>query len=97
MQTDTHPKISKLQTEMMRQAPPWKKAAMLGEMYQAMVALSLSGLRARHPTASEAELHRRLVDLILGHTLAERVYGPLVIPVEVADKKEIETNGLPNL
>jgi hypothetical protein len=77
MENDTHPKMRELQVRLMREAPPWKKAAMVGEMYQAMVTLSLSGLRARHPAASESELHRRLADLVLGPKLADQVYGPL--------------------
>ncbi|HXK43960.1 MAG TPA: hypothetical protein PKV82_14160 [Anaerolineae bacterium] len=41
-------------------------------------ALALSGLHARYPQAGEAELRRRLADLLLGAELAARVYGPLV-------------------
>jgi len=40
--------------------------------------LALSGLRQRHPQASEDELRRHLADLWLGPELAARVYGPLV-------------------
>ena len=38
-------------------------------------ALSLAGLRARHPEASEAELRRRFADIHLGPKLAAEVYG----------------------
>lgn len=39
--------------------------------------LALSGLRSRHPGASQAELRRRLADLLLGEDLALKVYGEL--------------------
>ena len=76
MTTDTHPKMGQLHLEMMRQAPSWRKAHMLGEMYQTMKQLAYSGLRQRHPNATEAELRRRLADLLLGPELARQVYGP---------------------
>ena len=66
MITDTHPKMDQLQLELMRQAPSWRKAHLLGEMYQTMKQLAYSGLRQRHPTDTEAELRRRLADLLLG-------------------------------
>lgn len=75
--SDTHPEAERLQIELMRKAPPWRKAHMLGQMYQTMKQLALSGLRQRHPQASEPELRRRLADLLLGAELAEKVYGPM--------------------
>ena len=77
MTSDTHPKMEQLHLELMRQAPSWRKAHMLGEMYQTMKQLAYSGLRQRYPTATETELRRRLADLLLGVELAERVYGPI--------------------
>jgi hypothetical protein len=76
MISDTHPDIERLQLDLLRQAPAWRKAQMLGEMYASMKQLALSGLRSRHPEASQMELQRRLADLLLGADLAERVYGP---------------------
>ncbi len=38
--------------------------------------LALAGLRNRHPQAGEAEIRRRLMDLLLGEELAAKVYGP---------------------
>lgn len=74
--SDTHPRVERMQIELMRQAPVWRKLAFLGQMNQTIKELALSGLRQRHPQAGESEL-RRLADLILGPQLAERVYGPL--------------------
>ena len=45
--------------------------------------LALQGLRARHPTATEAQLQRYLADLLLGPELAARAYGPR--PPEASD------------
>jgi hypothetical protein len=69
--------MEQLHLELMRQAPSWRKAHMLGEMYQTMKQLAYSGLRQRYPAATETELRRRLADLWLGAELARRVYGPL--------------------
>lgn len=76
MVTDTHPDMERLQLDLMRQAPAWRKAQMLGEMYATMKLLALSGLRSRYPNADETELRRRLADLLLSADLAEQVYGP---------------------
>ena len=79
MISDTHPRIENLQLELLRQAPSWRKAEMLGQMYQTVKQLALCGLRERHPNAAEPELQRRLADLILGSELAMQVYGPLQV------------------
>ena len=79
MVSDTHTRIEILQLELLRQTPPWRKAQMLGQMYQTVKQLALCGLRERHPNATEAELRRRLADLMLGPELAKQVYGPLQV------------------
>lgn len=76
--SDTHPKIEHIQLELMRQAPVWKKLNMVGQMYQTTKLLSLSGLRQRYPEASDAQLRRRLADLLLGPELAAKAYGPML-------------------
>lgn len=76
--SDTHPKIEHIQLELMRQAPVWKKLNMVGQMYQTTKLLSLSGLRHRYPEASDAQLRRRLADLLLGPELAAKAYGPML-------------------
>jgi hypothetical protein len=68
--------MERFQLDLMRRAPAWRKAETLGEMYATMKQLALSGLRSRHPEASEVELQRRLANLLLTADLAERVYGP---------------------
>jgi hypothetical protein len=79
MISDTHPTMERLQIELLRQTPAWRKADMLGQMYQTVKQLAISGLRHRHPEAKEAEIRRRLADLLLGPELADKVYGPLQV------------------
>jgi hypothetical protein len=85
MLTDTHPKMERLRIELLRQIPSWRKVHMLGQMYQTMKQLALSGLRQRHPAASEDELRRRLADILLGPDLAANVYGPFTMESTDAD------------
>ena len=76
--SDTHPAVERFQIELMRQAPSWRKLALVGELNRTVKELALVGLRQRYPQASEGELRRRLADLVLGPELAMQAYGPLV-------------------
>jgi hypothetical protein len=60
----------------LRETPGVEKLAAMRRLTIAARRLALAGLRHRHPDASEAELRRRLADLLLGEELATRVYGP---------------------
>jgi hypothetical protein len=51
-----------------------------GEMFLTIKQLALAGSRNRHSQAGEAELQRRLADLLIGPELAEKAYGPMVQP-----------------
>ena len=73
--TDTHPDAERFQIELLRHAPVWSKLEMLGQLNATVRTLALSGLRQRHPQASPETIQRMLADLILGETLAARVYG----------------------
>jgi hypothetical protein len=73
---DTSPEIERLQIERLRQMPPWRKMALLAEMFQALQTLALAGLRQRHPADTLAQQRRHLADLLIGPELAHRVYGP---------------------
>lgn len=75
--SDTHPKIHGLQIEMLRKATPARKLEIMAELNASVRMLAMSGLRARHPHASERELRRRLASLLLGEELARKVYGSL--------------------
>ncbi|MFQ6014391.1 MAG: hypothetical protein ACE5NP_02975 [Anaerolineae bacterium] len=75
---DTRPEAERVQIELLRQAPPWRKLEMVGQMNHMVHTLALSGLRQRYPQATPEELRRRLADLLLGPALAARVYGAVV-------------------
>lgn len=73
--TDTHPKMEALQIELWRQASPTKKMNMLAQLNASARTLAMTGLRNQYPLATEAELRRKLADLLLGEELARKVYG----------------------
>jgi len=73
--SDTHPKMEALQVELWRQASPTRKMHMLAQLNASARLLAMTGLRSRFPDASEAELRRKLADLLLGEELARKVYG----------------------
>lgn len=73
--SDTHPKMEALQIQLWRQAGPAQKMNMLAQLNASARLLALAGLRAQHPQASEAELRRKLAELLLGKELAHKVYG----------------------
>ena len=75
--SDTSLEVERMQIELMRAAPAWRKVELAGQMFDSMKLLARAGLRQRYPQADETELQRRLADLLLGPVLAERVYGPL--------------------
>lgn len=72
--SDTHPKMEALQIALWRQASPTRKMQMVAQLNASVRMLALTGLRSRYPNASEAELIRRLADLLLGEELARKVY-----------------------
>jgi hypothetical protein len=73
--TDTHPEMEALQVKLLRSAPPWQKMKMLAGLNASARDLAMAGLRKRFPNESEAELRRRLADLLLGPELAGKLYG----------------------
>jgi hypothetical protein len=73
--SDTHPKMEALQIQAWRQASPTRKMHMLAQLNAAARLLAWTGLRARFPQASEAELRYKLAGLLLGEELARKVYG----------------------
>jgi hypothetical protein len=75
--TDTPPAITQMQIDILRRMPVPRKLQLVAEMNETLRVVALAGLRCRHPGADEAQLRRRLADLLLGSELAARVYGPL--------------------
>jgi hypothetical protein len=66
-----------LQIQLWRQASPTRKMHMLAQLNASAHTLALMGLHSQYPQASEAELRRRLADLLLGEELARKVYGEM--------------------
>jgi hypothetical protein len=73
---DTTRAAERVQIDLLRRAPAWRKLRAMDQLNQSVRLLALSGLRQRYPHASPQELRRRLADLTLGSELAARVYGP---------------------
>ena len=73
---DTSLEAERVLIGLLRQAPAWRRLQLADRMSNTVRSLSLAGLRARHPTASEAELRRPFADIHLGPELAAKVYGP---------------------
>lgn len=73
--SDTHPKMEALQIQLWRQASPTRKMNMVAQLNASVRQLAMVGLRSRFPQANEAELRRKLADLLLGEELAQKVYG----------------------
>jgi hypothetical protein len=74
MFTDTHPKIEKMQIEVIRRMPTWKKIAVMDGLNETVRTLAITGIKQRHPNATPAQVHRMLADLMLGAELARKVY-----------------------
>ena len=73
--TDTLPEAERVQIELLRRTPVWRKLDLVGQMNATILTLALSGLRQRNPTAPPEILRRMLADLVLGEALAAQVYG----------------------
>ena len=76
MLTDTHPDAERVQIEILRAMPSWKKFELVSDMIVTSRKLVQSGLRDRFPEAAEDELRRRLATVLLGPEVAAKVYGP---------------------
>ena len=74
---DTDPEAERVQFEILRNMPPWRKMQLVFDAIETSQALLRSGLRQRHPEAGPQELKRRFFGLWLGEDLAAEVYGPL--------------------
>lgn len=73
--SDTHPEITALQMQIIRRMPPWKKLSILDDLNESVKALAISGIKQRHPDATDEEVRYRLAELMLGPEQALKVYS----------------------
>jgi len=74
--TDTSEDAERVQIEILRSMPSWRKFQLWNDLNIAMRQVALAGLRERFPAATPQELRRRLATILLGPELAAQVYGP---------------------
>ena len=72
--SDTPAELQRMQVILWRQMPPLEKAQAVGQISRNVRDLSLTGIRQRHPQASERECRLRYALLTLGRSLASRAY-----------------------
>jgi hypothetical protein len=74
--SDTSPEVERVQIELLRSMPSWRKFQLWNDLNMSVRQLSLTGLGQRFPSASRQELRRRLATILLGPELAAKAYGP---------------------
>ena len=74
--SDTSPEAERVQIEILRSMPDWRKFRLLSHLILTGRKLALAGLRDRFPHAGPEELKRRLATVLLGPELASKAYGP---------------------
>ena len=72
---DTSPEAERVLIELARRTPVWRKFEQVAETTETCRAFAMSGLRERYPEASEEELRRRFVALVLDRETVIRAYG----------------------
>lgn len=77
MSGDTTPEGMRRYAERLRALGPAERLAIAAGLTQGVRSLAETGLRLRHPGASEDEIRRRLAALLYGRSTAERLYGGL--------------------
>mgnify|MGYP006883596921 FL=1 len=75
---DTDPQAERVLVGLLRDAPEWRRIEIMCGMIEALQQLVFSGVRQRHPHASESEVRRLVADILLGPEMAEKVYGARV-------------------
>jgi hypothetical protein len=74
--TDTSADAERVQIEILRSMPSWRKFQLWNDLNMAMRQVALAGLGERFPSATPQELRRRLATILLGPELATQAYGP---------------------
>jgi hypothetical protein len=70
---DTDRSAQQVQIEILRSMPAWRKLELLADCCESNRTLLEAGLRSRFPDADDTEIHRMLLELVLGEQTAARV------------------------
>jgi hypothetical protein len=73
---DTDKTAEKVQIAILKSFPAWKKLELLNDACVTTRTVVKFGLRSRFPGLSDSDLHRMLMDLLVGEETAERIWGP---------------------
>ncbi|HBO33745.1 MAG TPA: hypothetical protein DD636_03250 [Anaerolineaceae bacterium] len=73
--SDTQPQIERMQIEIIRRMPSWKKFAIVDDLNETVRAFALSGIKQSHPNANAEQIRRLLAERMLGTDLMHKVYG----------------------
>jgi hypothetical protein len=73
---DTDKTAERAQIAILKSFPAWKKLELLDDACTTTRAVMKAGLRSRFPGLSGPDLHRKLMDLLVGEETAERIWGP---------------------
>lgn len=74
--SDTSREAERVQLEILRKKSPAEKLRMVSDLNDTSRTLMMSGIALRHPELNEQQRRRKLMDQLLGESLAETVYGP---------------------
>ncbi len=72
---DTSPDAEAFLIRLLRRKSPREKAAMIDASYATARALTIAGIRQRHPSAGATEIERRYLEIRLGLDLAAKIFA----------------------
>lgn len=73
---DTGESAERVQIAILKALPTWKRMELLDDACTTTRTVMMAGLRSRFPGLPEADLHRLMMDLLVGEETAERIWGP---------------------
>lgn len=73
--SDTSRDAELVQLEILRKKTPGERMLMVGSLNATVRGFMLGGIALRHPEFTDKQRNRKLMDLLLGESLAETVYG----------------------
>ena len=72
---DTSPEAEAVLTQLLREAPVWKRVQMIDQMHDTLRQLILADLRRSYPNADQTEIKRRLTTRFLSRKQIIGAYG----------------------